>query len=76
MGQFVHLDPEERKEIIENIVERLEGRLTDVVKKIVGDYSISEPEILIRVSEAAGEAIDSQLQKRLRFRWFRRLFFK
>jgi dihydrodipicolinate synthase/N-acetylneuraminate lyase len=76
MGQFIHLDPEERKEIIENIVDKLDKRLTDAVKKIVGDYAITEPEILERVSEAAAKEVDAQLQKRLRSTWFRRVFFK
>lgn len=76
MGQFIHLDPEERREIIDNIVAKLEQRLELAVKKIVGSYAITEPEILQRVSDVVGEEIDRQLQKRLRRSWFRRLFSK
>lgn len=76
MTKFTHLDPEERKQIVDNIVEKLEKRLTEVVKTIVGNYAVTEPEVLERLSAAAANAVDFHIQKHLRRSWFHRLFYK
>lgn len=76
MGQFIHLDPEERREIIENIVSKLEPRLEQAVKSIMGAFAITEEEVLRRVSERVAEVVDEEIEKRLRSSWFHRLFSK
>lgn len=76
MGQFIHLDPEERREIIENIVAKLETRLVQLVAKLVGQYAITESQVADAIHEEIQKQVDAELQKRLRFAWLRRLFFK
>lgn len=76
MGQFIHLDPSERKEIIDNIVVKLEMRLVQLVKKMIGEYAITEEDVAARVREEIENQVEAEIQKRLRFRWIRSLFFK
>lgn len=76
MGQFIHLDPEERKQIVENIVKKLEPQLEIAVKSVMGKFAITEKEVLERVELAAEIATRGTLEKVLRKTWFHRLFFK
>lgn len=76
MGQFIHLEPDERREIVENIVAKLEPQLELAVKRIMGKFAITEEEVLERVELAAEIATEETLKKVLHRTWFHRLFFK
>lgn len=76
MGKFVHLDPEERKEIVDNIFEKLNERLHEVVKRIIGEVAITEPQMAQWVMGAVEKAVELELKKQLHVPWYRRLFTK
>ena len=76
MGTFHHLDPEERQQIIDNIVDRLEKRLVFVVAKMVGQYAATEPQVIERIQKIIEQEADMQIHNRLRFKWLSRLLFK
>lgn len=76
MGKFHHLEPEERKEIVENIVEKLHPRLEAIVKSIIGQVAITEPQMAEWVMGAVQKSVELELQKKLKTPWYYRLFTK
>lgn len=76
MGKFIHLDPEERKQIVENIIEQFGKQLDKAVARSVGNFAITEQDVAIRVDAFARYAVEEHIKKRLRFPWLYRLLFK
>jgi catalase len=72
MGSFLHLNPKERQEIVENIVKKLAPELEKFVKKTVGNFAITEKD----VAQRAMECLEEQVKIYIRPRWYMRLFFK
>lgn len=73
MAKRTHLLPRERQEIVDNIVKHLIPELRKNVEVLVGEYAITEVEIVKRVMET----IDYQCAQRIpKPRWFAKFLFK
>jgi hypothetical protein len=79
MGKFIHLLPEERKELVNNIVRKLQPELAHYVKQEVGSFAITEEEVLKRVRQMIESEISARvatIPKNLKPRWFAKFLFE
>lgn len=79
MGKFIHLQPEERKELVNNIVRKLEPQLQHYIKLNIGGYAITEEEVVKRVKETIDQQISAHvrlLPKPIKPKWWAAFLFE